>query len=367
MFESEDREFDDAMRNTVNKIEMQQIRKDKGFVQVSRFREEDANDIARSSSLSPDTKRSGGGTDRIRGQQTSGMKRSPMGKKTDVITDLIVENLAEFKSEVIENGVGGLRIDVGRATSPTHPRKMSSPKRGPLRRMATGEELDNYDFAPVRGGSPTKFGTKGIHNDAVAHTKFPLMDRALSNPALSSPSHPQPSTERFKTNRSPLTTPSGDPQPSTDAPLKNLDIFHKNLQAGNPLLNISDIIETSHPNENWTDGINRETQSDNSTSRDPNTIIMKSKLPRSPTPENAFSDPEIPDDDPRDGDFVMDIVDNEMEVRVNTMENFGGQTGEGFYGGKGREGPKKTPVEPLEEDRMQTEGCITGENEDLLR
>lgn len=64
--------------------------------------------------------------------------------------------------------------------------------------------------------------------------------------------------------------------------------------------------------------------------------MMKSKLTRTPkTPENAFSDAEIPDDDSRDGDFVMDIVDNEMNFRVNTMEGFHGQTGEGFYGQTG--------------------------------
>jgi hypothetical protein len=123
---------------------------------------------------------------------------------------------------------------------------------------------------------------------------------------------------------------------------------------------------------------------------------MKSKIPTTPkTPENPFSDAEIPDDDPRDGDFVMDIVDNEMNVRVNTMENFHGQTGEGFYGTKTGEGFKlggkgeeldtssvdedgggmkmeneKMPevsVGAQEEDGGQTEGCITMENEDLLR
>jgi hypothetical protein len=115
--------------------------------------------------------------------------------------------------------------------------------------------------------------------------------------------------------------------------------------------------------------------------------MMVSKLPRTPkTPENAFSDAEIPDDDPRDGDFVMDIVDNEMKFMVNTMDGFHGQTGEGFYGqtgegfgldGKGVECEGEYVDEEgegvggggeeEEEDQVQAEGCVTGENEDLLR
>jgi hypothetical protein len=57
MTESEYPEFDEAIRNTVSRVEMQQIKRDKGFVQSSQFRIENANKLARSSGSSVSTKR----------------------------------------------------------------------------------------------------------------------------------------------------------------------------------------------------------------------------------------------------------------------------------------------------------------------
>jgi hypothetical protein len=57
MTESEYPEFDEAVRNTVSRVEMQQIKRDKGFVKSSRFRLESANQLARSSGSSPNIKK----------------------------------------------------------------------------------------------------------------------------------------------------------------------------------------------------------------------------------------------------------------------------------------------------------------------
>jgi hypothetical protein len=80
MTESEYPEFDEAVGARVSRVEMQQIKKDKGFVQASRFRLEDANKLARSSRSSADIKKS----------ESSWKKGSPTGKKPDGATDLIV-------------------------------------------------------------------------------------------------------------------------------------------------------------------------------------------------------------------------------------------------------------------------------------
>jgi hypothetical protein len=198
MTESEYPEFDEAIRNTVSRVEMQQIKKDKGFVQASRFRLEDQNQLARSSRSSVNIKRS----------ESSWKKGSPTRKKPDGATDLIVEDLANDNSEEIEDGISELRIDTRKKSSPTYPRKNTSPNhsRGGLRRMKTNGELHNSDFAPLKDGSPTKFGTKGIQNDAVAHTKFPLLDRALSIPQVPK-SSPQFTDERLRSDQSPMITP----------------------------------------------------------------------------------------------------------------------------------------------------------------
>jgi hypothetical protein len=57
MSESEYPEFDEAIRSTVSRVEMQQIKRDKGFVQSSQFRIENANKLARSSGSSASIKR----------------------------------------------------------------------------------------------------------------------------------------------------------------------------------------------------------------------------------------------------------------------------------------------------------------------